>query len=360
MRRAVLATCLAVCALSGHAAAHTPRIPLVEGTVYTAAAAFPAGDEEHIATLAALDEETATFVVSLSTRNKSALSGTWIRTVRRKDLVDGHRINLIFQTGDPDSLPGSTFAHLSAAALDELKRTGETALVLGTAKGYQGMSATSMFAAVTSGRKYFRGTLKRVGTGPVQIAVVVNGQRQLLPAIATAGRFVVGPDAIDAQFWWLDEPDNALMLRRVSDNSSTQVVRIDWPQATPQELQLAKALESGDCHAALNGIYFDTASASLLPQSKPALVAVSTLMRDHPAWTIAIEGHTDSVGTAAYNLDLSRRRAAAVRDALSSSFHIPAPRLSASGFGAARPIASNSTLDGRAANRRVELARSCP
>ena len=334
------------------------RIPLVAGTVYTSVAAYPFGDEEGIATLTALDETAATFSVDIRTLDQAdAKNFSTVRRVRRQDLVDSHRINAVFQSGDPDLFPASTFMHLSAAALSELKTKGETAMVYGTLKDYQGMGNNSLFTAALSGRKYFRGTLKRVGTG--SLPVLVNGKRVLLPTIETAGTLTVGSDSIDKKFWWLDDPDNSLILRSERDQSSWQVVRIDFPAPQPQSDVLARALSAGDCRTGLSGIYFDTASARLLPQSGTTLATVAKLMRDNAAWNLAIEGHTDNVGKADYNLDLSRRRAQAVSTALVSDYAIAASRLSADGFGATRPIAANTTLDGRAANRRVELARIC-
>jgi outer membrane protein OmpA-like peptidoglycan-associated protein len=67
-----------------------------------------------------------------------------------------------------------------------------------------------------------------------------------------------------------------------------------------------------------------------------------------------IEGHTDSIGYADYNLDLSRRRADNVRDTL-VAFGLPAAKVSANGYGAQKPIASNGNFQGRALNRRVEF-----
>jgi outer membrane protein OmpA-like peptidoglycan-associated protein len=80
-------------------------------------------------------------------------------------------------------------------------------------------------------------------------------------------------------------------------------------------------------------------------------------MKKNAAWSLSINGYTDSIGGDAYNLALSRRRAAAVRDTLVTGFHIAAGRLTSNGFGSASPVDSNSTLEGRARNRRVELIR---
>ena len=67
---------------------------------------------------------------------------------------------------------------------------------------------------------------------------------------------------------------------------------------------------------------------------------------------LARVGETD-----AYNLDLSKRRAAAVKDTLVTGYHLTATRLTTAGYGAASPVDSNATLEGRARNRRVELIR---
>jgi outer membrane protein OmpA-like peptidoglycan-associated protein len=80
-------------------------------------------------------------------------------------------------------------------------------------------------------------------------------------------------------------------------------------------------------------------------------------MTDHPTWSLAVDGHTDNIGGDAYNLDLSKRRAAAVKQALVTRYRVDAVRLATNGYGASRPKATNATLAGRAQNRRVELVK---
>jgi len=70
-----------------------------------------------------------------------------------------------------------------------------------------------------------------------------------------------------------------------------------------------------------------------------------------------IEGHTDSVGNAAHNLDLSKRRAEAVRAVLVAQFNIDVSRLTTQGLGSTKSIDSNDTPQGRAQNRSVELVK---
>jgi outer membrane protein OmpA-like peptidoglycan-associated protein len=76
-----------------------------------------------------------------------------------------------------------------------------------------------------------------------------------------------------------------------------------------------------------------------------------------PDWKLSIEGHTDAVASDRSNLELSGRRAAAVRDALTAGFRITPGRRTTTGYGESRPQDRNDTVDGRARNRRVELIR---
>ncbi len=100
-------------------------------------------------------------------------------------------------------------------------------------------------------------------------------------------------------------------------------------------------------------IEFATASAELLPSSRPLLERVAGVARSCPG-TLRIEGHTDAVGPPAANARLSAARAETVRGALIARGLSPA-RLVAEGLGADRPLATNDTADGRARNRRIEF-----
>jgi outer membrane protein OmpA-like peptidoglycan-associated protein len=104
----------------------------------------------------------------------------------------------------------------------------------------------------------------------------------------------------------------------------------------------------------LEPVQFETATADIKQVSFPLLDEVVGVMNDAPEIRIAVHGHTDSRGSAAYNKELSVKRARAVVKYLIDKGIAPA-RLEAEGFGAATPIASNDTDIGRAANRRVEF-----
>jgi len=114
---------------------------------------------------------------------------------------------------------------------------------------------------------------------------------------------------------------------------------------------------SGTGHAVVPGILFDTGKAELKDESKPALEEVAKLLGEHPDWKIYVVGHTDNVGQLASNLDLSKRRAAAVAQALETQYHVAAARLGSFGNGPYAPVASNDSEEGRTQNRRVEIVK---
>ncbi len=101
-------------------------------------------------------------------------------------------------------------------------------------------------------------------------------------------------------------------------------------------------------------ILFDTAKASFQKQTFPVLQAMVAILKEYPTAKFALEGHTDSDGKDAMNLQLSKDRAAAVRTYLVDN-GIAADRLTSEGFGEAKPVASNKTKAGKAQNRRVEV-----
>lgn len=107
--------------------------------------------------------------------------------------------------------------------------------------------------------------------------------------------------------------------------------------------------------AAVYGIYFDTGKAVVKPESDPALVEIVKLLQQQPGMKIYVVGHTDSIGNFDYNMDLSRRRATAVVEVLVAQHGIHRGRLEPHGVGPLVPAATNTSEDGRARNRRVEL-----
>ena len=204
------------------------------------------------------------------------------------------------------------------------------------------------------------------------VSVLLNGERTTLQAVHARGTLKFSDRERTAEFFWLDDAANALTLKWVVDKNYSLVTRIDLPPPPKGEghgggmggieignSPTAQRLAGKTCRAELHGIYFATGSAKLLEESTPTLASLSALLLANPSWTVTIEGHTDNIGSAEYNLNLSNQRAAAVRDALAGRHHIPAARISAKGFGLTKPVESNGTDEGRARNRRVEIARAC-
>lgn len=119
--------------------------------------------------------------------------------------------------------------------------------------------------------------------------------------------------------------------------------------------KLADQLDK-DGHVAIYGIYFDTDKSLIKPESETALQHVLELMQQHPNLSLQVQGHTDSSGSPEHNQPLSAERAASVKSWL-TSHGIVETRLTTQGFGATKPVADNKTPEGRAKNRRVELAK---
>ncbi|MGD0310327.1 MAG: OmpA family protein, partial [Acidobacteriota bacterium] len=123
--------------------------------------------------------------------------------------------------------------------------------------------------------------------------------------------------------------------------------------------QLNLVLETRDTARGLiinmSDVLFDTAKYTLRPLARERLAKVAGIILGHPGLTLAVEGHTDSVGSDAYNQTLSEQRAGSVRDYLIKQGMSATDLVPAKGFGKTNPIASNGTAAGRQLNRRVEL-----
>jgi outer membrane protein OmpA-like peptidoglycan-associated protein len=107
----------------------------------------------------------------------------------------------------------------------------------------------------------------------------------------------------------------------------------------------------------LSDVLFDTGKYTLKPTTKISLAKVSGILLAYPGLKVQVEGYTDAVGGDEYNQQLSENRASAVKDFLLSQ-GVPAASVTAQGFGKSNPVADNTTADGRAQNRRVNLVVS--
>lgn len=105
------------------------------------------------------------------------------------------------------------------------------------------------------------------------------------------------------------------------------------------------------------GILFDSGSDKIRPESYGTLKMIAGILKDNATVRVKIIGHTDSDGDEKMNLDLSKRRAASVKNALSGEFGIELSRMEVDGKGESEPVESNSTPEGKANNRRVEFVK---
>ena len=99
---------------------------------------------------------------------------------------------------------------------------------------------------------------------------------------------------------------------------------------------------------------FESAKAIIKQSSYSSLDGLAMLLKSHPEWSVTLKGYTDNSGNAAKNLQLSKDRAASVKNYLINK-GVSAANIQSQGYGSANPVASNSTLAGRAKNRRVEI-----
>jgi OmpA-OmpF porin, OOP family len=104
------------------------------------------------------------------------------------------------------------------------------------------------------------------------------------------------------------------------------------------------------------GINFDTGKATIRADSEKVLAEVAVLLQKEAGWNLLVAGHTDNAGTDGINVPLSRQRAEAVTSWLAAR-GIDKARLTAAGFGSRRPLAENTSEEGRARNRRVDLIK---
>src|SRR5262249_3168376 len=104
-------------------------------------------------------------------------------------------------------------------------------------------------------------------------------------------------------------------------------------------------------------IHFATGKSDIPAESEPVLTDLAQAMKDHPGWKLRVEGYTDNVGSPSLNMKLSEDRAKSVMNWL-VDHGVEKNRLSAKGYGETNPVASNSTEDGRAQNRRVDVVRT--
>jgi outer membrane protein OmpA-like peptidoglycan-associated protein len=151
----------------------------------------------------------------------------------------------------------------------------------------------------------------------------------------------------------LPDFDYAYMVANFYGDGTLGLTRVRFAESTPD---FSHTIMSAGRYVT-HGILFDTGSDRLKPESAAVIKSIVAGLQANADLKLKIEGHTDSTGDAALNLDLSKRRAAAVKQVLVAEFQIDAARLTTDGLGATKPMEPNDTPQGRAQNRRVEFVK---
>jgi outer membrane protein OmpA-like peptidoglycan-associated protein len=361
--------------VSGNSALVPLKVGLMEvGAVNDA----PLGDYEAIVTVTQIEKDGV--VISISSEapppNSTGVGGGKVATAKEfrgmekhrkvlsEDIASAHELYFYFGSTDPYTFPGTTSETVSREVFNELKSKGESAFsykvftVQGALTGLLD-KMTNPKPGETLDPQNLTGslmtkincTLAKAEANDVGFPVIMNDKPVELPAIHATCK----SDQDELHLWILDDAQNPIDLAFSTKlgKGRGQVVKINFPEDHPVN-HIEQALKQTG-HAQIYGINFDFASATIRPQSQPILAEIAKAMKDNPAWKVSVNGHTDNIGGDASNLELSRKRAAAVVEALTSQYRIGANRFTSAGFGASQPIDTNDTIEGRARNRRVEL-----
>ncbi len=158
--------------------------------------------------------------------------------------------------------------------------------------------------------------------------------------------------------------DPAYPWQRFETEGEDQLAATDPLGAEATELGWIRGIEVERAPGALIATFpadllFEISSAKIESAAEPRLIGLAETLLRHPDTLIEVQGHSDATGPADFNVELSKKRAEAVREFLLVQ-GLTAERIQTAGFGASRPVASNSSLEGRRANRRVGVQLTKP
>ena len=388
------------------AAAAAPTIPLCPGLTVVTAISQQDGDYESIKTIESVNDAEVRMRYSAEMKHTDMLSSgpsllqiNLPRTMLVRDLQSATNYQQVYLEHSADTIPGTTAIGTSGAVLRALKAAGQSDF--GISVAYAGLNLSADRSQSPNYYSYLEtGSIQRE-PGPASLSVLVNDVPVDLPVVRAQGDLV----ADKVEFLFLDDVNNPLALAfRIGidaikpldpawvqlcatisksgqspgtlpggarcdrpnggDRETLRVVKIAFrcpvPLSTGAPAAAQGALEqelASTRKADVYSIYFSFNSDAIRAESEPTLKDIADILRRHPDWRLAVNGHTDGIGGDDSNLELSRRRAAAVTAALTTRYGIDAGRLRFAGFGKSQPRDTNDTLEGRARNRRVELVR---
>jgi outer membrane protein OmpA-like peptidoglycan-associated protein len=264
------------------------------------------------------------------------------RDILVRDRQSARTYVLGYSTRMPTVIPGSTSLGISSAVLQELRSTGRAPLTLIHSENLDRIECNLVATALD-----------------VRVPLIVEDRILDVPAVQASVNCASGNRTGTGQFVVANDVNNPILIestlnfsweQRPRTNRVTRVVAGLGLQAAMR--QALDTLGTYDVY----GLLFDFDSAQLRPETAQLVREIALMLQQNPNWTILIAGHTDSTGGADHNMRLSEQRAASVKQALVSS-GVAAGRLQTVGHGMSKPKADNSTLAGRAINRRVEFRR---
>jgi outer membrane protein OmpA-like peptidoglycan-associated protein len=291
-------------------------------------------------------------------------------TVDMVDLAKSHNMRDYVCQQKKEHYPGTDPFGVSTEVLTQLRAgqqvefnfvpDSEATSSIGAMQAMMGQKSELPPLTIHANLPMFSCTLHRVEAFDLAFPVMLNSEPVELPALHAMCTF---PDGREGHLYVLDELDNPMKLwcNMGVLPETLQLVQIELPP--PPAAPPAPAVSPMEQALAANkpvevyGIYFDFNSDKIKPESTKVLKQIAGILQKNPSWKLSLAGHTDNAGEDPINLDLSKRRAAAVKNALVNQYKIAPDRLATNGFGASRPVASNDTIEGRARNRRVELQR---
>ena len=299
--------------------------------------------------------------------------GNWLQvhnpfvylTANTKELTDNYtaEFDLILQLKNNGwmypTFSTGFFASNEAGTTDNifLKDYHQNAAVLATIYPGENSSSRVQLESFTDAKNYFKSDAKMYGDldkyygRPVHIAIQVQKQRFRMWINETKVFDV--PKAVDTAYKM-----NQLFFKVGQTNYHEDQYAIyisNLKAATGLPDTRHKLLDEG--RFSTTGILFDLNSAVIKPASYGVVKEIAAALKENTAVKIKVIGHTSSDGDDNANLDLSKKRAAAVKDLLVSEYGIDAANIETTGKGESEPVADNKTKEGRAQNRRVEFIK---
>ena len=403
MKRASLwAACVVAASVTpAEAQAPTGRIPLGTGATIVQTLSTPTAEREsvHLVRLASDSGLHYEWRLEEVHANGDTLREEYRYLEAWTDIAGARRLRGFQDVKAPEAHPGYTMHALSRATYRRMLEGQRDSFQLMSVDQPPGSAQLRSlgFGGARQVPVRWRGTIAPAGRGTVPFPVLLNGRRVQFRALHVRADLTARQGRWQPEFWVLADTAYPLILKWVGafrePGNVLQTTRIELPLApvpaeglavgegallvgreglgplrgargasaggTPDVASLERELSTA-CRVELPGIYFAFNSAHVAPGSERAIEAIAGILARHADWTATLEGHTDSIGSAAANKALSERRVAAVRARLVEQHQVSPGRLRVAGFGAARPREPNATIEGRARNRRVELVRDCP